>query len=229
VVVLFERPGDAVALSEPLVPQLASWDKAGSPGQQRLADWLHHLDGHLRPVSTEPGPFAVELTVGLPDDLPLDSGGRDLDNYLLPVAQRIGANRIVAAFGRKTRGRSSFAISSARPTVDRVDAAFTTTMTGSYDSAAWRQSLRDQLVAAGVQPTPAGPVRFTAAITTGRTHTWSNLWKPLIDSLGPMLGEHPSRGPHDDRIVDLGLHHHVEPDLDHRVTIHLWWSTTAVA
>jgi hypothetical protein len=52
-----------------------------------------------------------------------------------------------------------------------------------------------------------------------------NLWKPLIDSLGPILGEHPSRGPHDDRIVDLGLHHHVEPDLGHGVTIHLWSTT----
>jgi hypothetical protein len=83
----------------------------------------------------------VELTVGLPDDLPLESGGRDLDNYLLLVAQRIGGNRIAAAFGRRTRGRSSFAISPAKPAVDRVDAAFTTTMTGSYDSATWRQSL----------------------------------------------------------------------------------------
>jgi hypothetical protein len=53
------------------------------------------------------------LWTPVPDDLPLESGGRDLDNYLRPVAQRIGANRI--------------------------DAAFTTTMTGSYDSAAWRQ------------------------------------------------------------------------------------------
>jgi hypothetical protein len=59
-------------------------------------------------------------------------------------------------------------ISSAKPAFDGVDAAFTTTMSGSYDSAAWRQSLRDQLVAAGVQPIPAGPVRLTAAITTGR-------------------------------------------------------------
>jgi hypothetical protein len=60
-------------------------------------------------------------------------------------------------------------------------------MTGSYERAAWRQSLRDQLIGAGVQPIPAGPVQLTAAITTGRAHTWSNLWKPLIDSLGPIL------------------------------------------
>jgi hypothetical protein len=74
----------------------------------------------------------LELTIGLPDDVPLASGGRDLDNYLLPVAQRIGANQVVAAFGRKIWGRSSFAISSAKPAIDRVDAAFTTTtMTGS--------------------------------------------------------------------------------------------------
>jgi hypothetical protein len=34
VVVLFERPGNAVALPEDSVLRLASWDAVGSPGQQ---------------------------------------------------------------------------------------------------------------------------------------------------------------------------------------------------
>jgi hypothetical protein len=51
----------------------------------------------------------------------------------------------------------------------------------------------------------------------------------LIDSLGPILGEHPSHGPQDDRIVDLDLHHHVEPAHGYAVTIHVWWSTTGVS
>jgi hypothetical protein len=36
------------------------------------------------------GPLSVELAVGLPGELPLTGGGRDLDNYLFPLAQRLG-------------------------------------------------------------------------------------------------------------------------------------------
>jgi hypothetical protein len=228
VVVLFECPSDPIALPDGIVPKLASWDKAGSRGQQQLAEWLQHLDPYVEPMTREPGPLAIALTVGLPDHLRLDSGGRDLDNYLLPVVRRIGADRIVAAFGRKRRGASSVAITSALPAADRDDAAFVTTMTGSYDTPAWREALRNRLVTAGVRPAPDGPVRLTAVITTGPTYTWSNLWKPVIDSLGPILGQHPIHGPHDDRIVDLDLHHHVEPTAGYTVVIHLWWKAANV-
>jgi len=40
------------------------------------------------------GLLAVELTVGLPGHLSLTGGGRDLDNYLFPLAQRLGPARI---------------------------------------------------------------------------------------------------------------------------------------
>jgi hypothetical protein len=36
------------------------------------------------------GPLSVELAVGLPGELSLTGGGRDLDNYLFPLAQRLG-------------------------------------------------------------------------------------------------------------------------------------------
>src|SRR6185437_10669198 len=44
--------------------------------------------------------------VGLLDRVPLTAGDRDLDNYLFPVAQRLGPRRAAAMFGRKTHGAS---------------------------------------------------------------------------------------------------------------------------
>lgn len=57
----------------------------------------------------------MELIVGLPDDVPLTVGGRDLDNYLNPVARRLGPPRIAAMFGRKIHGPSSLAVGLAQP------------------------------------------------------------------------------------------------------------------
>lgn len=86
---IFGPPAGAVRLS--VAPQLASWDKAGTPGQVRLADFLAHVDALARPVmAATTDRVAVELTVGLPDQMPLIDGGRDLDNYLFPIAQRLG-------------------------------------------------------------------------------------------------------------------------------------------
>lgn len=56
-------------------------------------------------VAAASGRVAVELTVGLPGHQPLIDGGRDLDNYLFPVAQQLGPERVAAMFGRKPTGR----------------------------------------------------------------------------------------------------------------------------
>ena len=74
----------------------------------RLTDFLTHVDAVARPVmAVLDGRVAAVLTVGLPDAVPLINGGRDLDNYLFPVAQRLGPQRIAAIFGRKIHGQSS--------------------------------------------------------------------------------------------------------------------------
>lgn len=223
--VLFARPRDVHELPEALKPQLASWDWAGSASQAKLGEWLRHIDPYIEAAKAEPGPYAFELIVGLPDSAPLHEGGRDLDNYLLPVAERIGARQVAAAFGRKVRGKSSFAVSPARPAGALTGPRFATTMTTSSDKPAWRETLRERLVRAGVRVEPPGPLSLTAVITSGPSRVAANLWKPLIDSLGPVLGEHPARGPLDDRITDLRLHHHTDPGLGHSVSIELWWAS----
>jgi hypothetical protein len=224
---LYSRPNSAVQLD--VQPELASWDAAGHPSQERLARFLDHVATVAEPVMTVvDGPLAVELVIGLPDPLPLTSRGRDLDNYLYPVAQRLDVKRITAAFGRKVRGEfSSLAVGPAVSQAANTMPQFATRVVGSYVSKLWKQALRERLRAAGVAPASSGPVRMQIAVTTGPGRNWAKLWKPLLDSFGPILGGDPVQpfSPYDDRIVDLGLHHGVDADLGHDVFIEAWWSS----
>ena len=91
-------------------PQLASWDRAGLPSQVKLAHFLAHVDAIAGPVlATVGGRVVAELIVGFSDGVSLTHGGHDLDNYLFPVAQRLGPQRVAAIFGRKIHGPSSLA------------------------------------------------------------------------------------------------------------------------
>lgn len=96
-VVLYRRPpGDGMPLV--VQPRLASWDVAGGSGQVRLAGFLDHVDELAAPTfaAASDGQFAVEFVIGLPPCVSLTQGGRDLDNYLYPVAHRLGARRLAA-------------------------------------------------------------------------------------------------------------------------------------
>ena len=63
IAVLFARSAGGIPLQ--VVPELASWDKAGSPGQIRLAAFLAHVDCIAGPaIAKVDGPVAVELIVG---------------------------------------------------------------------------------------------------------------------------------------------------------------------
>jgi hypothetical protein len=53
-------------------PALASWDKAGSPGQARSAAFIDDVCAAVaEQVRMTPGPLALRLDVGLPDTVPL--------------------------------------------------------------------------------------------------------------------------------------------------------------
>ena len=208
-------------------PQLASWDRADSTGQVRLANFLTHAEATAAPMlAAVDGPLSVELVVGLPVDLPLASGGRDLDNYLFPLAQRLGPARVAAMFGRKIHGPSYLAISPAHPSKAMVPAQFLARISGSYERKEWKATIRDRLLQTQATTAEAGPVSLNIAITTGSGRNWANIWKPLIDAFGPVLGEDPSRPfhPNDDRIISLGLHHDVSTAVGHDVIIAARWT-----
>ena len=222
--VVYRRPVGAMRQS--VKPQLASWDRAGHPGQVKLARFLAHVDAIAGPVlAAVPGRVAVELIVGFSDGVSLTEGGHDLDNYLFPVAARLGPERVAAVFGRKIHGPSSLAVGPARPGPAGPVPQFSTRIAGSYERKEWKQQLHDRLAvrAAAIGPGPAG---LTIALTTGPGRNWASLWTPLIDAFGPVLGEDPTRPfhPHDDRIVSLALHHAIDTGIAHDVSIDAWWT-----
>lgn len=222
---LYRRPAGAAQLT--VAPQLASWDRAGSPGQVRLSDFLSRAEAMAAPMMAGvDGPLSVELVVGLPGHLPLTGGGRDLDNYLFPLAQRLGPARIAAMFGAKVHGPSSLAIGLAQPDCAAAPAQFSAQITGSYVRKEWKETVRDRLLHAKAVAAGPGPIGMDIAITTGPTRNWANIWKPLIDAFGPVLGEDPGRPfhPNDDRIISLGLHHHINTAMGHDLIITAWWT-----
>ncbi len=212
---LFASPTGATQLS--IGPQLASWDRAGSPSQVRLEAFLAQVDRLSAPmIAGTNGRLAVELVVGLPDGVPLTEGGRDLDNYLYPVAQRLGGTRIAAMFGRKVHGPSTLAIGPAEPGTEPVRPSVTIRVSGSYVRRKWKEDLRQALLALAVSAEP-GPVVLDLIVTTGPGRN--------IDSFGPVLDEEPGRPFHplDDRVTSLGLHHHIDSGIGHDVIIEVTW------
>ena len=124
----------AGVMRQSVKPQLASWDRAGHPSQVKLARFLAHVDAIAGPVlATARGRVAAELIVGFSDGVSLIDGGHDLDNYLFPVAQRLGPERVAAIFGRKIHGPSSLAVGPAQPDTAEATPQFSTRMAGSYE------------------------------------------------------------------------------------------------
>src|SRR5260370_41279583 len=127
-------------------PQLASWDRAGHPSQVKLARFLAHVDAIAGPVlAAVSGRVAAELIVGFSDGASLIDGGHDLDNYLFPVAQRLGPERVAAIFGRKIHGPSSLAVGPAQPGTAEATPQFSTRMAGAYERKERKQTLHDRL------------------------------------------------------------------------------------
>ena len=117
--VVYRRP--AGVMRQSVKPQLASWERAAHPSQVKLRRFLAHVDAIAGPVlAAVSGRVAAELIVGFSDGVSLLDGGHDLDNYLFPVAQQLGPERVAAIFGRKIHGPSSLAVGPAQPDTARA-------------------------------------------------------------------------------------------------------------
>lgn len=227
--IIFSRPAARPRVL-PVAPVLESWEKAGHPDQQRLRAYLDQIEALLgSSISATDGHLALELTVGLPPGRALDSGGRDLDNYLLPIARRIGPKRLDAVFGRKLRAAiSTITVATATEVVSAPGAPqLSVRVTGSSASSAWKQQIHDTCHDVSTSSLPPGAMRLCIRFGVSARRNWSTLWKPAIDALGPVLGTRdpakPFR-PDDDRIIDLELHRTVDDALGNDVDIEAWWS-----
>lgn len=128
-------------------------------------------------------------------------------------------------FGRKVHGPSFLAVGQAQPGHPAAPPRFSAQIAGSYIRAEWKATLRERLLEVQHSVLAAGAIGMTIGITTGPGRNWANIWKPLIDAFGPVLGENPERPfhPNDDRITSLGLHHNVNTAIGHDVTITACW------
>ncbi|WP_252442668.1 hypothetical protein [Pseudonocardia humida] len=205
-----------------LPPRLESWDAKSHPAQLGLTDFLDHaeldLSAHLR---AEP-PWTLELAVGLPTTVPL-LDHHDLDNYLYPLARRLGGRRLVAARATKAFGpRSTARLDTARPSPppDHLSVHHLRT-TASAQTTAYKRQIHTQLVAAGAScPPPGTALSAVIGFRHSPRRNWLGLWKPTLDALGPLIGE-GSRpwSPRDGAIVELVLTSTVDPALGWDVEI----------
>jgi hypothetical protein len=188
---LFATPDPGARLVLSGAPLLESWNVADHPDQLRLRAYLDSVAVALNVGEWAPyEQYSIELVVGLPDCLPVDRGGRDLDNYLYPLARRLGPGRIVAAFGRKThQPQSTIAVAPAeladRPTGPPQLVVRTSV---SAQTAAWKQAIHQACADAVTRPLPPGPVSLCIQLGVSSRRKWTALWKPAIDALGPVLG-----------------------------------------
>ena len=222
---LFARPAGTSRVALPGMPVLESWNAAGHPDQVRLQSYLDDVTARIGPAGDH---LSIELVVGLPATTPLDRGGRDLDNYLFPVARRVGPERIAAMFGRKRhQDGSTVAVAGAVPREEPDEPpAFAVRTTTAAQSARWKQQIHEACRRAVPRPPPAGPLAVRISFAVARRRNWATLWKPAIDSLGPLLGErnpHRPFHPDDDRIVDLELHRTLDDTLGDAVELAFWW------
>jgi hypothetical protein len=221
-------PPVAGALPLEVAPRLWSWDHAGHPSQTRLTAFLDHAESRLKDAGIPAAPLTLQLNVALGPGTDLFQSG-DLDNYLIPIALRLGGDRIVSAWATKSLGgQSSIQVEAAREAGPEAIAGWSSARVrarGSATGSDWKRQVRDQ-VAAQCVPAPEGPLEMQVGFRVGPGRSWNNLWKQSIDALGPILGlTRPGNEFHplDGRIVRLGLHHTEAPELGFDVELGIWW------
>lgn len=212
-------------------PALASWDKAGSPGQRRSADFVddvHRLvEADLAVVN---GMLGLRLDVGLPESTSLFARN-DLDNYLFPLVPKLTerAGRSFS-FVRATKSHGSTSLVQVGPVVPAgppvASYAASIVTTAAASTRAYKEQFRDQLADARVLP--GDGVQLDLAFVVGPRRAWPNLWKATIDSLGTLLGRDAGAGEwnaRDGRITDLRLHCTNDPAAGNEVRVALRAST----
>jgi len=226
---MYRRP-DVPGVELKLPPVLESWNARDHPDQLRLDAFLDEVEDALA-LSDAEANLALELQVGLPQSRPLISGGGDLDNYLFPIARRFGAERFDAVFGTKRHGAAStLAVTQARSIAAHRNPDMVARTTASASTRAWKQQVRDVCaMAVPVEPIP-GAIGIDIDFRLNPARNWSTVWKPAIDSLGPLLGVPNSQRPFtpdDDRIVRLGLHRSLDVSVGWDIVLSLWWTAAS--
>jgi len=206
-------------------PLLACWEAKSHPAQIRMQAYLDEIEGACRGALLPAG-MSLTFFVGLGEN-PRWLEASDLDNFLYPVVHRLGAARFAAVRGVKSQAAESSILISDEPVGagGLAGPAVTLRLDGSYTTEGWKVRFREKLLKAGCTPAPPGPVELHVHIGCSPSRKWANLWKPILDSCGPFLGEPAGArfSPFDGRITDLTLTWTAQPELGDSVWVGLWW------
>lgn len=99
--------------------------------------------------------------------------------------------------------------------------------TASASTRAWKQQVHDACALAAPPESIRGAFGIDIEFRVSPARNWSSLWKPAIDSLGPLLGVRNQQRPftpNDERIVRLGLHRSLDASLGWDVALSVWWN-----
>jgi hypothetical protein len=218
----FARPeNDPVQLR--VKPRPFSMNANNDPEQVRLREYLADTKDLVSGLRIEDRPWALRLDVGAPRSRSLLTAVADLDNYVFPVAKELKNPHLVSVWATKqtdVHERSYVQIADAREGPPPAD-VLTVRTTASVESDAFKDEVKAAVYDSGAQMLPDGPVRLELSFVIGN-RGWLPVWKPTIDALDPLLGRtDPFRAYHplDGRIVELGMHLQIDPNLGYDVEI----------
>lgn len=222
------QPEKQVDITEPL---LAQWERKTHPAQIKLQQYLSDLASDFGPVlAGRSGLFLhMDIDVHQPERL---LHHYDLENYLTPVAQRLGHAHFSLVSARKyVGGGSRVSVGVAKPSPLTPQGAdwqhFSYLGWSGKDARVDRDALRLRLADAVKQPLPDGQVEVHLAWRCRQSkRNWVNLWKRTGDTMGPILGGPTDRNPfnpYDDRVVALWLHLNPDDTIGFAVDVGMWW------
>ena len=210
-------------------PRLASWNSSDHPDQIRLKASLKEVMAALDPLPVV-GPLYLHMEIDVESARNLQYG-HDLENYLTPLFQGgcLPSNRFVLVSARKKVGGGSQIICGTAQvaSAERNRGAWQYFAMNTGSGSKQKERLHEALKSAQVPRAPAGCVAVRLAWRCSAiSRSWSNLWKPIGDAMGPILGySQPGRyfSPADDRITDLEMHLNPEEAIGHDVNVGMWW------
>lgn len=195
---------------------------------QRIPDYMAAVEPIVRPaVDAIDQPVRLSLKVGVPSGGDF-LGANDLDNYLKPLCGYFGiAAKLAAVAATKQRGGHSMVrVDPFRPAPPPTGGGWLTAAVRAPSVGSAEQRAIARQLAPNVAGLPWGPVELALDISCGANRNWINLWKPLIDSLVPILGRQPHKSEfdiEDGRITSLALRRTVAPAAGNSIAITVYW------
>ncbi len=217
-------------------PKLASWNANSDPEQIALQRYFDDIEQELDPLPQASGLILhMEIDVKEREHL---LHHHDLDNYLYPVVQRLGAHRFRLVSAIKRMGGGSYLqIGQTKPAnpfpeKDGWISFLHDTGGASVQKQEWKSGIRDALKTRQIHPLKPGAVELQLIWKCSSQRNWISLWKPTIDAMGPVLGEpdpHRPFHPNDGRIVSLALHLHTDNSIGWSVHIGIMWRSSSTS